>query len=376
MIEPTCEQDLGEAISGASGPLRVRGGGTRPIGAPVMGEVLSTAALTGVSLYEPGALTLVARAGTPLAEVEATLAAEGQRLPFEPMDHRALLGTEGTPTIGGVVAANVSGPRRIQSGACRDSLIGVRFVDGNGTILKNGGRVMKNVTGYDLVKLMAGNRGTLGVLSEVSFKVLPRTDVAHTLLMQGLSDAEAIRALSSALGTPFEVTGAAHLPRGPEGPPMTLIRIEGFEASVAYRAARLAQALDEFGIVRIEADPETNAALWKTIRDVMPFAGSDGDVWRVSVKPSDGPRLVSGVSATDIVYDWGGGLIWALMPAGTDLRAAMEGIPGHATLVRGSDADRTRLSVFHPEPAPIAAISHGLRTRFDPRGVLNPGMMG
>ncbi len=171
MLKPESEEQLAEMVRGANGPLSVRGGGTRHM--PGDGEALTTSGLTGITLYEPGALTLVALAGTPMAVVEKALAKEGQRLPFEPMDHRALLGTKGTPTIGGAVAMNVSGPRRVQAGACRDSLIGVRFVDGEGTVIKNGGRVMKNVTGYDLVKLMAGARGSLGVLSEVSFKVLP-----------------------------------------------------------------------------------------------------------------------------------------------------------------------------------------------------------
>ncbi|MBS4010810.1 MAG: FAD-binding protein, partial [Roseovarius sp.] len=210
-MTPKTEADLAEIIRGAEGPLRIEGGGTRPIGALSNGARLSTAGLRGITLYEPGALTLVAQAGTPLAEIEAALDAEGQRLAFEPMDHRGLLGTQGTPTIGGVVAANVSGPRRIQAGACRDFLLGVRFVDGRGQIVKNGGRVMKNVTGYDLVKLMAGSYGTLGVLTEVALKVLPRPRSMGMLRIEGLSDAVAVTALCRALASPYEVTGAVHL---------------------------------------------------------------------------------------------------------------------------------------------------------------------
>ena len=185
IMTPETEAELAAIITGAEGPLRIEGGGTRPIGGASNGARLSTSAMTGVELYEPGALTLVVRAGTPLDEVEATLAAEGQRLAFEPMDHRGLLGTSGTPTIGGVVAANVSGPRRIQAGACRDFLLGVRFVDGQGRIIRNGGRVMKNVTGYDLVRLMAGSYGTLGVLTEVALKVLPAPRATGTCFARG-----------------------------------------------------------------------------------------------------------------------------------------------------------------------------------------------
>jgi glycolate oxidase FAD binding subunit len=376
MIAPTSEADLAEAVASANGPLRLRGGGTRDIGRPVAGEVLSVAGLSGIELYEPGALTIVAKAGTPLAEIEAALTAEKQRLPFEPMDHRGLLGTTGTPTIGGVVAANVSGPRRVQAGACRDSLIGVRFVDGVGTVVKNGGRVMKNVTGYDLVKLMAGSWGTLGVLSEVSFKVLPATEAAAVVMLDGLSDADAIAALSSALGSPFEVSGAAHAPVGPEGRPVTMIRLEGFESSVSYRAAELLKRLGRFGTARVEDDPANTAAIWNWVRDVAAFHDRPGDVWRLSVKPGDGPAVAAALGAEALVYDWGGGLIWALMPEGTDLRARLGTSPGHATLVRASEATRARTAPFHPEPAPLAALSAGLRARFDPRGILNPGLMG
>lgn len=371
MLTPASETELSEIVAAARGPLRVVGGGTRPVGRPVAGEVLSVAGLSGIDLYEPGALTIVARAGTPLAAVEAALAAEGQRLPFEPMDHRGLLGTVGEPTIGGVVAANVSGPRRIQAGACRDSLIGVRFVDGAGTIVKNGGRVMKNVTGYDLVKLMAGSWGTLGVLTEVAFKVLPAPEAAATIALHGLSDLQAVEAMATALGSPFEVTGAAHLP----GEGRTLLRIEGFAESVAYRAGRLAGLLAPFGTAAVEDDAARVAETWRGVRDVAAFAGRGGDVWRLSVTPSDGPGIAARTGG-EVIYDWGGGLVWALVPEGTDLRARLGAFAGHATLIRASEATRARIAPFQPEPAPLARLSRGLREKFDPRGILNPGLMG
>mgnify|MGYP000120859912 CR=1 FL=1 len=324
-----------------------------------------------------GALTLVAQAGTPLAEIEGTLAAEGQRLAFEPMDHRATYGTKGAPTIGGVVAGNVSGPRRIQAGACRDALIGVRFVDGRGDVLKNGGRVMKNVTGYDLVKLLCGAHGTLGVLTEVAFKVLPQAETAACVAVHGLADGEAVAAMAAALGSPFDVTGAAHMPDGPEGAPQTMIRIEGFSESVAYRSGRLRELLGRFGEVNVESDPETVAARWAGIRDAESLARGDGDIWRVSVKPSDGPAVRAAAGdAVPALYDWGGGLVWLRLPEGTNLRGALGGIAGHATLIRAGDETKSRLGVFQPEPAPIARMSAGLRREFDPHGILNTGRMG
>ena len=201
--------------AGRGAALAITGGGTRGIGHAVDGEPLSSAGLTGITLYEPGALTLVVRAGTPLAEVEAALAAEGQMLPFEPWDGRPLTGANGVPTVGGMVATNASGPRRIAAGACRDLMLGVRFVDGTGAVVKNGGRVMKNVTGLDLVKLMAGSHGTLGVLTEASFKVLPRPETVATLVIEGLDADTAGRAMRAAMATPCDVTGAAHAGGGP-----------------------------------------------------------------------------------------------------------------------------------------------------------------
>lgn len=380
-MKPKSEQELADAVkaSAAKGTkLQIRGGGSRAgLGHGVTGELLDTTGLTGVSLYEPGALTIVAAAGTPLQTIDQTLAKEGQRLPFEPMDHRALYGTNGKSTIGGVVAANVSGPRRIQAGACRDSLIGVRFVDGEGTIVKNGGRVMKNVTGYDLVKLMAGSHGTLGVLTEVAFKVLPMPEAGATIVVHDLDNTSAGAAMSAALTAPYDVNGAAHLPPDNDQAARTCIRVEGFAGSVKYRSDKLRELLGSFGDVSIEADQAKSNKLWQQIRDAELVATGAGDIWRISVKPSDGPKLANLLSGNaQCQFDWGGGLVWACVPEGQDVRAVMNGIDGHATLIRSNDATASELGVFHPEAAPLAKISAGLRSRFDPHGILNPGRMG
>ncbi|MBT8425868.1 MAG: FAD-binding protein [Silicimonas sp.] len=379
-MTPANETELAEAVKSASGPLAIRGGGTRTVGRASDAQVLSVSEMSAISLYEPGALTLVAEAGTPVEEIETALSAENQMLAFEPMDHRPLLGTEGRPTIGGVVAANVSGPRRVQAGACRDFLLGVRFVDGAGSVVKNGGRVMKNVTGYDLAKLMAGSRGTLGVLTEVSLKVLPRPDTAAAVLLTGLSNKDAVRAMSEAMKSPFEVTGAAHVPVGLNGDPVTMIRIEGFEESVAYRAEQLANLLKAFGNVEVERRTGADGGYgtdtgWRWVRDAEMFAGTDDDVWRISVKPTDAPEVADALGDARLLFDWAGGLIWAGVPPGTDARPALSGREGHATLVRGSEETKSRLGVFQPESAPLAALADGLRKQFDPRGILNPGLM-
>ncbi len=360
-MRPVTEAELAAAIAGAAGPLLVRGGGTRTIGRAV-GEVLETGGLSGVELYEPGALTLVVRAGTPLAEVEGVLAGERQRLAFEVPDFRQLLGREGASTIGGVVAANASGPRRVQVGACRDALLGVRFVDGAGTVVKNGGRVMKNVTGYDLAKLMAGSHGTLGVLTEVSFKVQALPEAEATLVIEGLADAEGLAVLRRALGSPFDVSGAAR-----EGG-RSLVRVEGMAGSVAYRVGQLRALVS--GDVRVVEGAES-ADLWRRVRDVAAFAGQPGAVWRLAVVPTAAAGVVAAVGG-EAVWDWGGGLVWLLTAEGRAeaVRAAVAG-HGHATLIRGEGAP-----VFPPEAAEVAALGAGLRERFDPRGILNRGMMG
>lgn len=366
-MRPETEADLAKLVVGLENPVRIVGGGTRGIASPY--AEIETGALRGITLYEPGALTLVARAGTPLAEITATLEAEGQHLAFEPMDHRGLLGTQGEPTIGGVVAANISGPRRIQAGACRDFLLGVRYVDGRGQVIKNGGRVMKNVTGYDLVKLMGGSWGTLGVLTEVSLKVLPKPERVATLSVGVREAGTAVRVLSAALRSPFEVTGAAYDPDAGKA----LLRVEGFTDAVAYRTGRLAAELSRFGEISEEADADT---LWAGIRDAHPFQGQDGDVWRLSVKPGDAAEVSARAEADQLLFDWGGGLVWLRVPKGTDLRARLGVFSGHATLVRADAETVARLGRFQPENAAVSSLTKGLRAKFDPRELFNPGLMG
>jgi len=378
----TTEQTIAETVKSAKHPLRITGGGTRDIGHPVVGDVLDVSGLSGITLYEPGALTVVARTGTPVAEIEAALDAENQRLAFEPMDHRALLGTTGTPTIGGIVAGNVSGSRRISVGACRDHMLGVRFVDGSGTIIKNGGRVMKNVTGYDLVKLLTGAYGTLGVLTEVSLKVLPKPETSATLALHRLSIANSVAAMSEALGSPYEITGAAYMGD------TTYLRIEGFETSVAYRLTQLQNTLSRFG-EQTCLDHGASVELWRDITNVTAFK-DHATVSRVSVPPSEAPDLAERHAATygaEVMLDWGGGLMWfgksddqnANGNAGIHHKALQDAcIPsgGHATLIKAPAETRRGTPVFQPEDPTVAMLTQGLRTKFDPRRILNSGLMG
>ena len=330
-IAPADEQELAEAVSDAAArttPLAIAGGATRiGLGRPMQtAATVSTINLTGVTLYEPAELVISARAGTPLAEVEALLAGRNQRLAFEPIDTRRFYGAHGTPTIGALAAANISGPRRIQVGAARDSLIGVRAVTGRGDVVKSGGRVMKNVTGYDLVKFLAGSYGTLSVLSEVTFKVQPMPETEATLVLVGLDDGRAVAALSAALGSPHAVTGAAHLPPFDGEMARTLIRIEGFAASVAERADKLSATLADFGSAET-LDADASASVWRVVGDLEALGAPPGAVvWKVSVKPGDGPAVAAAArKAFDcrVLYDWGGGLVWIAIPqAGDDAGAA------------------------------------------------------
>jgi glycolate oxidase FAD binding subunit len=299
------------------------------------------------------------------------------------MDHRPLLGSAGEPTIGGVVAANVSGPRRIEVGAARDTLIGVRAVTGRGEAVKSGGRVMKNVTGYDLVKFLAGSYGTLAVLSEVTFKVLPKPETEATLVVPGIGEGRAAAALARALASPYSVSGAAYVPEIGRKRSETLIRVEGFADSVAHRAARLAAELSEFGWADTLREQES-AGLWRQVRDVVPLAAAGNvPIWRVSVRPSDGPDVADEVRRSFeclVLFDWGGGLLWIAGGKGSDagaaaVRRAVAAVGGHATLVRAPDAIRLAVPVFEPQPAPVMALSRRLKEAFDPEGILNPGRM-
>lgn len=390
---PKSEEALCDIVKNAIGnkqKLKIMGGGTRPIGNPIMQDsVINTSAITGVSIFEPGALTLVANAGTSLEEIQKLLATENQHLPFEPADYRGLLGTKGNSTIGGVVAGGVSGPRRIQVGAMRDALIGVRFVNGEGLAIKNGGRVMKNVTGYDLVKLMAGSHGTLGILTQVAFKVLPLCEKSNTLLVRGLSDADATIVMSKALSSPYDIAGAAHTPAqdAKNSHAITYIRVEGFEKSVAYRIAQLkeiiSQEMGKSTIIDVETNAKKSANIWKSIRDVTPFHNEMGAVWKISVKPTKGAKVVSELSAkmqVKSLYDWGGGLVWLLVEDDTIanaelIRKTVENVKGHATLMRAKENTASAIEAYHPQAKRLANLSHQLRQQFDPHGIFNPQLM-
>lgn len=395
-FEPASEEGIAtvvRAMDAERASLTVIGGGTRSgLGNPVRADrVLSTRRLSGIVSYNPAEMTVSALAGTPLAEVEAALAENRQMLSFEPMDHRPIFATTGEPTIGGVFAANVSGPRRLIAGAARDSLLGVRFVNGRGDAIKAGGRVMKNVTGLDLVKLLAGSHGTLGILTEVTFRVLPKPPACETVVVSGLNDAEAAAVMAEAMAQTVEVSGAAHLAesvRGrfiagglPDGA-ATVLRLEGLQASVSIRAEKLSKALEKFGPVS-RLDAEQTAALWLEIRDVKPYAdGTDRPLWRVSVAPSAGHQLVAALrlqTGVDAFYDWQGGLVWLRMEADPEAALVRRYIKalggGHASLVRAADGFRATIPSFEPQPAPVALLSERVREKFDPQRIFNPGRM-
>ena len=381
-------------------PLELLGHGSkRPIGRPPQTDLsLDLSALSGITLYEPEELVLSAKAGTSLSEIEALVAAKGQRLAFEPMDCGQLLGSPiGRGSIGGTIAANLCGPRRLAAGAARDHLLGFVAVSGRGETFRSGGRVVKNVTGYDLCKLMAGSWGTLAALTEVTVKTLPKPETEATVVVSGLDDAAATRAMTVAMGSACEVSGAAHLPaataaRFPMGAAvaagraLTALRLEGVAPSVAHRKAALAAALRPLGETAM-IDDTVSRRLWVAIRDVAAFgasrSGPDQPLWRISTTPTRGHELaarITGEVAAEVLYDWAGGLVWVAIPDAADgaaglVRAAVKAIGGHATLVRAPAQLRAAIDVFEPQEAGLAALTKRVKESFDPNGVLNPGRM-
>jgi glycolate oxidase FAD binding subunit len=368
--------------------LEVMGQGSkRGIGRAAQWDLsLDLSDLSGVTLYEPEELILSAKAGTPIAQIEQLLAANNQELAFEPADYgSAFGGAPGRGTIGGVLAANLSGPRRIKAGAARDHFLGLTAVSGRGETFKSGGRVVKNVTGYDLCKVLAGSWGTLGVMTDVTVKVLPRAETEQTVLVLGLDDAAAIRAMSAAMNSPNDVSGAAHCPattsasiQAEATQALTLLRLEGVAPSVAHRRGALEQLLKPFGEITVLEEGASREA-WRVVRNVMPFTGGVRALWRVSVPPSRGHEVAAAIGeGAEYFYDWAGGLIWAALPAEGDggaarVRAGLKG--GHATLIRAPAAIRAAVPVFEPQDAALAALTKRVKESFDPKRVLGPGRM-
>jgi len=394
------EQVVRAAIASEQ-PLEIIGHGSkRQIGQPVAtNAVLDLSALNAVTAYEPNELIITVQAGAPLADVQSLIDSKNQQFAFEPMDTSSLLGLSGNGTIGGMIGAGLAGPRRIRAGGARDHLLGAHAVSGFGDSFKTGGRVVKNVTGYDLCKLLTGSWGTLAVMTEVTLKVMPKPEGERTLVLRGLDDLTANRAMTAALGSPYDVSGAAHLPNsafrpadgalaqlGSRGQAVTLIRLEGIAASVADRAGSLSKALASFATVEMLQD-EVSVAAWRAIRDVAPFAatGSLGawPVWRIVCPPATGGALGQALARDtggDVIYDWGGGLIWAALPPKPDAQAALvrqrvDAAGGHAMLIRATEQVRRNVDVFHPQPGGLALLSERVRSSFDPTTIFNRGRL-
>ena len=381
-------------------PAEIVGGGSkRAVGRPSQAPVrIETGSLSGITLYEPTELVLSARAGTPLAQIETTLAERGQMLAFEAMDlGPATGGHGGSQTLGGVIATNISGARRIAMGAARDHLLGVRAINGRGEIFKSGGRVLKNVTGYDVARALAGSWGTLAVLSEVTVKVLPKPKETETLIYAGLSDEIATELMCASLSTPYEVTGTAHLTAGltvrleqptlaREAAPLTAIRLENFASSIAYRAPRLIEALKVYG-TPIRLGTEASLQLWSELRRLSVMTPTPGEaptqLWRLSTAPGVAASLVGQIRRNmqlEALYDASGGIIWLEVMASADggaadIRRLLASYGGHATLVRASPDVRANVEVFQPMTGSIERLSRGLKDAFDPARILNPGRM-
>ena len=391
------QQALADALARRAPVELVGGGSKRALGRPIQAERrLSLAKLSGVTLYEPEELVLTAKPATPVAAIEQSLAAHRQQLAFEPPDFGPLYGeAPGGGTLGGAIACNLAGPRRLASGAARDHFLGFQAVSGRAESFKAGGRVVKNVTGYDLMKLLAGSYGTLAVMSEITIRTVPLPEKTRTVLVFGLDAARGVEALTAALHSPNEVNGAAHLPEtvakqssvsyvSGAGTGVTAVRIEGFGPSVEARCQRLRELLGRFGPVE-ELHGMNSGALWKSLRDAAPLAARpELVVWRLSVAPAAGPTVLSRIVANGVAlawYDWGGGLIWLGLEPGEPeggavrVRDALPEAGGHATLMRAPQAIRAAVPVFQPRPPALAALDARVKASFDPEGILNPGRM-
>lgn len=399
IVRPATERELQHVLAEANKsktPIEVMGSGSkRAVGRPVQAALsLSTGSMSGISLYEPTELVLSARSGTLLTRVEEELAENGQMLPFEPIDIGPMLGMEpGHVTMGAVLATNLSGARRVAAGGVRDHALGITAVTGAGQPFRSGGRVMKNVTGYDLTRGLAGSWGTLAVLTKVTFKVMPVPEQTGTLVLYGLEDEIAVEALCTAMATPFEVSGAVHLQQSLTGrlwhaatraprKAVTAIRVENFARSVAYRIGRLKDALKPYGELH-ELEHAASLAFWDELRQLSVLQQSRAPVWRISTAPRSGPKVVAAISRymdARAFYDWSGGLVWLeVLPAAdagaADIRRVMAAHGGHATLVRAEAPVRAGVEVFQPLEPGLAEISRGIKAVFDPGGILNPGRM-
>jgi glycolate oxidase FAD binding subunit len=357
--------------------------------------VLTTAGLKGVTLYEPTEIVMSARAGTPVHEIEATLAARGQMLAFEPIDLGPATGAPGGAlSIGGVFATNFSGARRVLAGSARDNLLGVHAVNGRGELFKSGGRVMKNVTGLDVARGLTGSWGTLAVMTEVTFKVAPLPQTMLTLAYTGLPDDLAVEALMAVMATPLEVSGAVHLPKNcaarldqPElrgvDQSVSLLRLETFSTAIDERKEKLKAALKIYG-TPIELDAESTWNLWSEFRSlsIMPFS-TETSLWRISTLPTKAAEIVYAIEKfMDVTafYDWAGALIWLEVPAAADagaadVRRAASVRGGHATLIRAQPEVRASVDVFEPLKPEIERLTRGVKSAFDPNGLLNRGRM-
>jgi glycolate oxidase FAD binding subunit len=374
------------------------GNGTkRTVGRPVSASMaLTTIGLRGIAMYEPTELVMSVRAGTPLSQVEVELAGRGQMLAFEPIDLGPTLGSyAGSQTIGAVFACNLSGSRRISAGAARDHLLGVKGVNGRAEIFKAGGRVMKNVTGVDISRGMSGSWGTLGVITEVTFKVLPIPEDTATLVFPGLTEDLAVELMCAAMGSPFEVSGTVHLPETltarllhddlrAAGSSLTAIRLENFPRSVAYRKERMKQLLKVYG-APLELDQDSSLRFWGELRrlSVLPYGGQTY-LWKLSTTPKVAPALVNAIRRhmddVEVMYDWSGGLLWLEIPASADagaadIRRALATHGGYGTLIRADASVRETVDVFQPMSPVVERLSRGLKNAFDPAAVFNPGRM-